>query len=294
MTTAGQLIDRALQGLLSGTVEKRNKLAEAIADTTDTTVVMSRDIAGFKEGVVFEIGSELFLIWEVNLAAKTLTVERGWLGTTKTTHLLGAVATLAPKFPRGQMLKALNNDLEDISSGSYGVFAVKTVDVASTGGLRQVDLTGATNAGKLLEVFFRYSTDNFIPLDSLTLVRGVPAADAPSTFALRTDAGFNTGTLRVSYSTEFIRATAESTDLQTGCLLPLTCEDIIEMGIIMRMMAGREIKRNYTEAQGDTRRAEEVPAGATRASTASIERQRLARIAAERDRLSVRYPITFR
>lgn len=294
MTTAGQLIDRAYQGMLAGVVEKRNKLAEVISTTTDDTVVLSWDTAGFRDGVVFEIGSELFYISSANTATKTMTVERGFLGTTKATHTLGDLVTLNPKFPRHTMLEELNADMDDLSSGGFGVYAVKTLDVAYTGGLRQVDVVGASNVINLLEAFYRYSTSDFIPINTVEIVTDLPVADFPSTFGLRVHSAFNTGTIRVSYSTEFVHATAESSDLQTLCLLPASCEDIIKMGIQIRMMAGREIKRNFTEAQPDTRRAEEVTPGSVRASTASLERGRNNRIRAEANRLSRRYPTTIR
>jgi hypothetical protein len=98
----------------------------------------------------------------------------------------------------------------------------------------------------------------------------------------------------VRYKAPFVRATAESSDLTTNCFLPTTCDDIVEMGVVLRLMAGREIKRNFTESQGDTRRADEVPAGAVLGSVANIQRLRRERVIAEAARLKAQYPIKFR
>jgi hypothetical protein len=68
----------------------------------------------------------------------------------------------------------------------------------------------------------------------------------------------------------------------------------VETGIILRMMNGREIKRNFIEAQGDTRRSDEVPPGAVRDSTTTLARLRRERIIAEAARLKAQYPIKFR
>jgi hypothetical protein len=93
---------------------------------------------------------------------------------------------------------------------------------------------------------------------------------------------------------EFTRVTAEANDMQTVAFLPVTCEDIVEMGVILRMMNGREIKRNFIESQGDTRRSDEVPPGSIRDSLTNIQRLRRERITAEAARLKQQYPLVFR
>jgi hypothetical protein len=102
------------------------------------------------------------------------------------------------------------------------------------------------------------------------------------------------GTLRVVTKREFTRATTEASDLQSVCFVPQSCEDILEMGVILRMMNGREIKRNFIESQGDTRRSDEVPAGSTRDSLTNIQRLRRERIVSEAARLKQQYPLVFR
>ena len=55
-------------------------------------------------------------------------------------------------------------------------------------------------------------------------------------------------------------------------------------------MAGREIKRDFTESQGDTRRAGEVPAGAVAASSRNLQILRQQRITSEAAKLEAIYP----
>jgi hypothetical protein len=71
-------------------------------------------------------------------------------------------------------------------------------------------------------------------------------------------------------------------------------EDILEMGVMIRMLSVREVKRNFMEAQGDTRRADEVPPGAIRDSFNNILRLRRDRIIAEKAKLARQYPLTIR
>jgi hypothetical protein len=71
-------------------------------------------------------------------------------------------------------------------------------------------------------------------------------------------------------------------------------EDILEMGVMARMLSVREVKRNFIESQGDTRRSDEVPAGSMSNSFTNISRLRRDRIIAEAARLARQYPLTIR
>jgi hypothetical protein len=143
-------------------------------------------------------------------------------------------------------------------------------------------------------VRLRYLADDHPVLGSVRLQTGLPTTDFASGNTLVFDEPVMAGTVRVRYKAPFTRATSESSDLTTNCFLPATCDDIVETGVVIRMMNGREIKRNFIESQGDTRRADEVPAGATRDSISNLVRLRRDRIIAEAGRLKAQYPIKFR
>lgn len=293
MTTAATIINRASRQLLSGTVEERNKLASTL-DGSTTTVAMSYDLGGIRPGSVFEIESEQFYVWEADTNAKTVTVERGFNGTAATSHSSGTIATLSPRFPRAQMFDALNSDIDELSSTANGLFRVVTVDLTYNGSDRQINLTGATNVIDLIDVRLRYTSDDYPVIRNTRLQRDLPTSDFPSGFAIVFDEECMAGTIRVRYKTSFTRATSESSDLTTNCGLPATCDDLVELGVIIKMMGGREMKRSFIESQSDTRRADEVPPGSSRDSIANILRLRRERIIAESGRLKAQYPIQFR
>jgi hypothetical protein len=293
MSTAGAVLTRASRQLLSGTVEERNKLATTVT-SSDTSIVLSYDLGGFREGSVIEIESELMYIWVASTATKTLTVERGYDGTTAAAHTAGVLATVNPRFPRQQMLDGLNSDIDDLSSTMNGLFRVVAQDISYNGSDRQINLTSGAGIIDLLDVRLRYLADDYPVIRKVRLQRNLPTADFPSGFAIVFDEPVMAGTLRVVTKREFTRASSESSDLQSACFVPQSCEDILEMGVILRMMNGREIKRNFIESQGDTRRSDEVPAGATRDSLTNIQRLRRERIIAEAARLKQQYPLVFR
>jgi len=293
MSTAGAVITRASRQLLSGTVEERNKLATTVT-SAETSIVLSYDLGGFREGSVIEIDSELMYVWTATSATKTLVVERAYDGTTAAAHTAGAVAVVNPRFPRQQMLDALNADLDDLSSTVNGLFRVVAQDISYNGTDRQVNLTSASGIIDLLDVRLRYLATDFPVIRNVRLQRNLPTADFASGIAIVFDEAVMSGTLRVVTKREFTRVTAEANDMQSVAFLPTSCEDIVEMGVILRMMNGREIKRNFIESQGDTRRSEEVPPGSTRDSLTNIQRLRRERITAEAARLKQQYPLVFR
>ena len=293
MTTVATVLNRASRQMLAGVVEERNKLSATI-NSSATSVVTTYDLGGLRAGSVFEIDSELFYVWEANTSTKTLTVERGYAGTTAASHSLGAVITLGPRFPRAQMLDALNAELDDLSSTANGLFKVTSVNLSYNGSDRQINVTSATNIIDLLEVRLRYLADEYPVIAAVRLQRDLPTTDFASGFSIVLDEPVLAGTLRVTYKSPFTRATSEADDLTSVCGLPSTCDDLVELGLIIRMMSGREIKRNFTESQSDTRRPDEVPPNAIASSIGNLAALRKARIRAEVARLRTQYPIKFR
>lgn len=289
MTTAATVIDRTLRQLLSGTVEPRNKLSSTI-NSSATSVVTTYALEGLRQGQTFEIDSELFYIWEADNGTKTLTVERGYAGTTAASHSAGALIKTSPRFPRAQLLEAINDELADLSSPVNGLFAVKTVDIDYNGSDTMIDFTGVTNVIDLLSVSVRYLTDDYPVARKVRLVRDVPTDDFPSGLALRFDQGVFPGRLRIVYKAPYTAASSESTNLVTASGVQESVIDLLVLGCQIRMMAPREIKRNFTESQGDTRRAEEVGAGAVAGSITNLMRMRRDRIIAESARLKRAYP----
>jgi hypothetical protein len=159
---------------------------------------------------------------------------------------------------------------------------------------RQIDLTGATSIIDLLDVRLRYLDSDYPVIRKVRLQRDLPTSDFASGFALVFDESVMAGTLRVRYKAPFARVSAVGDSLQSVANLPVTMEDILEMGVMSRMLSTREVKRNFIESQGDTRRSDEVPPGAMRDSFSNILRLRRDRIIAEAAKLARQYPLTIR
>lgn len=292
MTTASTLIDRTVQQLLAGTVEERNKIASSL-DASTTSVPIEYSLGSLREQTVFQVDSELMYVWEVNTASKTLTVERGFGGTTAATHADGAIVTVNPKFPRWQVLQALNDELADLSSPMNGLFQMKTVDISYNGSDRQINLTGISTLIDLYDVRWRYTSDDYPVVRNYRLMRNMPTADFASGLALTLDEPVMSSTIRIIYKDAFTAFASEASTLSSsGATSELA--DLLVLGAQIRLLASREVKRNFVESQGDTRRADEVPAGAMNASVTNLLRLRRDRIQAEAARLNRQYPTRIR
>jgi hypothetical protein len=292
VTTAGNLIDRVIQPLLAGTVEERNKIAVSL-NASDTTVILTYDLGSLRTQTVFEIESELMYVWDANQANKSLIVERGYGGTTAASHATGTVLTSSPKFPRKMVLDALNSELADLSSPMNGLYQMKTVDLSYNGSDRMVNLTDVTDVVDFYEARLRYLADDYPIIKNVRFLRNMPTTDFASGYVLAFDDDVRSGTVRVLYKAPYTAFSSESSTVaSTGGGSEL--EDLLVLGAQIRMLAGREVKRNFIESQGDTRRADEVPAGAMNNSMTGLMRLRRDRIQAEAARLARQYPLRIR
>jgi Leucine-rich repeat (LRR) protein len=290
--TAGVLVTRVIQQLLSGTVEERNKIVGDLTSSA-SNLTFQYPLGSLRESCVFEIDSELLYVWQANASAKTAEVERGFGGTTAATHAVSSTVTVNPRFPRHQILSAMNTELADLSSPVNGLFQMKTVDISYNGSDRMVNLTGVTDIQDIYDVRYRYQNDDYPIVRNVRLLTNMPTADFPSGNALAFDASVRSGTVRVLYKAPFGLFTSESSTI-TSVGIASNLEDLVVLGTQIRMMAGREIKRNFIESQGDTRRSDEVPAGAITNSMLGLQRLRAQRIVAESARLARQYPLRIR
>lgn len=289
MATVATVINRTQRQLLSGQVEEKNKLSGAINAST-TSLATLYDLNGLRPGTVFEIDSEMFYVWESSVSSKTLTVERGWNGTTPASHANNAIITVSPRFPRAQILEAMNDEIADLSSPVNGLYQMKIVDTEYNGTDPMINLPVFGSVIDLYDVRLRYTSDDYPLIRKVQLIRDLPTSDFPSGYAIKFNQRSRSGDLRVTYKAPFQSVASESDNLQTVAGIATSMEDIVALGAQIRLMSPREIRRNFIDTQGDTRRSDEVPAGAIGNSITNLLRLRRDRITAEAMKLAKQYP----
>jgi hypothetical protein len=290
MSTVAQLLNRTQRQILSGTVEERNKLAASLTATA-TSVSFQYELNGIRAGSIIQVDSELMYCWEVNIGSKTATVERAFNGTVAVAHLTNAYIIVNPRFPRHQILEAINDELSDLSSPMNGLFRVKSVDINYNGSDRMINFPVFDDVIDLVETRIRYLSSDYIKIPKVALTRNLPTSDFGSGMALTLNQTVRSGILRVTYKTGFGRLQNESDDIQTMTGYPQYAEDILVIGAQIRLVSPREIKRNFTESQGEPRRSDEVGPGAVSSSITNLLRMRRDRITAEAAKLNRQYPV---
>jgi hypothetical protein len=292
MTVVSDLIEQTTDHLY-GTARATLNLLAVSVDSDDTTWTFSDDIGGtIGPGSFLDIDSELVYVRTVEAASKQAVVARARRGTTAASHTAGTFVEVNPRFPRYRIMRAL---LEDIRSWPDTLYQTITVDLDSTSGTAGYNL--AVDPGFLAVVDIQSSG-----VDSLSNRWSRPAYDVlrnadTGAFSSGTGIVFERGyrdvrDLRAVVAVPFDLLTWDvGTDLEIDCGIPESMHDIPPYGAVMRLMAGRDVKRSFGEGAGESRTADEVPAGFSSSVATYLRRERDRRISEEAVRLRAKNPL---
>lgn len=293
MTTAADLIEETKSLLYSGDESESNVLASNI-DADDETITFTYALGSISPGAIISLGLEDIRVLAVSGTNTASTVRRGVNGTTPASHSEDDTVWVRPKFSDFRVLQALNADLRDLSSPTNGLFQVISFDVTYNPAVQGYDMTDATDIIRILELRWKQTgpSKKWPLIRHYDLARSMDEDEFASTSALFLDEPAYPGLpIRVRYAAPFTPLAALDDDVVTDCGLPETAVDLPPMGAIRKLVAAREINRNFTEGQSNPRRADEVPPGAVMQSMAGIQQIRRERITAEADRLKTAWMI---
>lgn len=205
-------------------------------DSDDETFSVD-DASAISKGIV-EIGDELVYVKSINQTAGTGTVlpgARGWRGTTAATHAVNTIIRNNPTFPRDQVKRAINDTLRGIdlmALGSYD-FEFDGVTYAYPMPTDFENATGVTwNAPDTTDVWpviRRFRVDRNFRVDGAP--NTVRAALVLNEFPMPGR------TVRVQYTKFPSAMAAGSDDFVTTTGLPASCEDVIRLGAMWRIVS---------------------------------------------------------
>lgn len=308
MTTLGDIVTEAQRRVLSDLQEETVTLGSGVAaNATSLSLAAGETLGSIAVGVTVQVDYELFLVTGTP-SASNIPVLSGYLGSTSTSHATGAIVTVRPRFPAVDLVKAINEDADDLSSPANGLFRPQVVvltfnpviigyDFTDTGTGLPVD---PNNVIDLIEVrvheYGPYQQWPPVPLSQVKVQRQADTTIFPSGLALEfKGVGYPGRPIRVQYKAPFGTPLVNSSDDVEGVLgLHPQAHDILTLGAVYRLMQFREIKRSFTETEAEPRRAQEVPVGASLTAMKGIMQHRTDRIAAERTRLNRMYPVSWR
>jgi hypothetical protein len=289
LTTVAGVLDVARMHLYNGNEDELNRLNGAYTAAA-TTLTAEFALGGIRAGARLGIDLEEFHVWSVS--GQVATVKGAHNGSTAANHADDSIIRVNPQFSDFSLFTALNEEIQALSA--RGLVKVTPVELTATGARTGYDITGSSTILDVRSVQREsaYASEaNWPVVRNFRWTSGHATADFPSTNALfvyeYVDAGRG---LRVIYDAPLTVVTGPTQDITTIVGLHAEAHDILSLGVALRRMAGREIRRNVIDRQGDSRRAEEVPPGAVSQSSRDLRRLYEDRIAAEVDRLNQRYP----
>lgn len=283
-----ELIEETRRLILASTREERNKLAVSIFSGS-TGLTLTYPIGQITRGTKLSIDLEDIYVWDASGLSVTA-MDRGQWGSTAASHSANTPIHVNPKFSNWEIFNALNDELNSLSSPANGLFRVASTELT----YNPVISGYAYDSTDLLSVLeVRYG----LPGPSRELLLSSDwefSSDLSDEFAgssaifIRDAIVGQPVIIKGKFSftplTPFLTTDSSSTGL------PSTATDILTIGAAWRLTSGLESARNFTTGQGDTRRANEVPPGASLGGSREWGRVREIRIREEAARLSSRYP----
>jgi hypothetical protein len=293
MTTAQGWIDETRDMLLSGYVEELLELgANALIDATTVTITGAAS-SGIATGVIIEINVEAMYV--TGVSGTSVSVIRGYGNSIPSAHTADDIVRISPKFPAYRILEALNNDLRDLSAPDNGVFVMKTTSFTYNAAQGGYNLAGLTN--ETVQSIYTVTYADPVPIEatepeirSWRLKRNRDTSVFSSGLALILyGSGWPGKKVTVSYKSPLTNLANAGVDKSvTG--LQSTAYDLPPLGAALALMVATPIRREFIDAQGSHRRAEEVPPGAISASMRDLRIRRDIRVSAEAARLAAMYP----
>lgn len=254
MPTAKDLIDDVSAQLhgFGSTSDRVTPLTTSIgpSDSTFTVDFAFGQSVGIAPGVV-EIDGEQLYITSVDSTTGVCTLAngfgRGYRGTTPAAHSAGAIVVSRPKFPRVNLLRQINHIIGAVYPD---LFAVRTwTGVVTT---PSDTYTISPKPGIVLDVQWQDPVGNWQRCQSYSL--------DPYDSTLRVGSGAWVGRpLRVVYGTEPGQFVNESDDYAATTGLPSSCQDVLTIGAIARVLPGLDISRAQLSSVEQSDRSRVVP-----------------------------------
>lgn len=255
MTTLNDIIQETRNHLYANQSPEANRLNGAINATATSITLHYPPGTATQKGSTISIDLEDIRVWETS--GNTLTVcDRGVNGSTAASHSDGAYVEVMPKFSPWRVQQAINEDLDDLASPWNGLFAVVDLELTYNPAVSGYDMTGVTPGQVLAIQELRYKipgpTKHLPAIRRFDLARNVPTSDYASGMALLLyQGGFPGLPIHVRYRSRFNHFVNLTDDAQTVALLPVEANGLPALGAACALMAGREVKRNFTEATPD-------------------------------------------
>ena len=288
MAAVSTLVDRIYRDFLNkpDDLPAFSRLDGSIDDST-TSVVYEAGLFSTEEenllgaGGLIEIGQELMLVTNANTSTRTLTVARGFKGTTAASHADNATITLNPTFPRKSVFDAVADNIVRLYPSLYNVTTTSV-----TSGSTYAEVPASTV--EVLTSYIQDSTGDRYTSAGVELLRDFPPSSTNTAVQF-----YNTSTGKTVYlvtKRKFVRPTSESDDLATTCLMADEYEQIVMVGAVADIVGATDIDATTQEFITEKLSAENYPIGSGERLRNALLRLRSLLIDEARGNLRSLYP----
>jgi hypothetical protein len=307
MTQLADLVTEMTQRVFSSMREETNILGASVPpNASELSLAAGQQLGSIQTASILQVDWELYFVFGTPTAS-AIPVLPGYYGSTSTSHAANAVITVNPRFPAVDIVRAINQDIDELSTPANGLFYAQELTLIFNPVLVGYDMTDAvtglpvpTSLIDLLSVRCReFGPEQrwpMIPLSKVKMDREADPSLFPSGISLKLyQPGYPGQPVRVVYKAPYTTPLVNPTDdvlAVTG--LHTQAHDIPVLGASCRLMEFREFKRSFTENQPQPRIATEVPVGSALTAMKQVYAHRQARIDAERQRLEAMWSVQYR
>lgn len=284
MTTIKDLVADARR-MAYGSMSEQINLISASAAAGATTLTVSMDTTGITPGMVVSSGLNVWYVTGTSSADKQIYVIPGYDNSPTTAVAAGDILTIKPRVTDWYLFGLVNDEIRRLSSSTNGLYKIGswTADVEPSYQTYEVPLSavGMTN---LLRVRWRLPGTPDVWASLAPYQYRWQVTDDVSRIQLLVNIPSGTE-LEFAYRAPFTQATSLLDDPVADCGLSESMLDIPPLGVVTTLLRTTDARRLQISAQGDARRADEVPASSNLSTAAAFERDYKQRVQDEYVRL---------
>jgi hypothetical protein len=290
MTTIANLVADARRMTYGSMTEQINLLSNSALAGADT-LTMELDVTGITPGSILSSGLNVWYVKGVNSSTNQVYVIPGYDDSPQQAAATGDQVIIKPRVTTWYLFNAINDEIRKLSSPMNGLYRVGTwtVDVSPTYQTYEVP-TEALHMTNILRVRYRWPGTPDVWSDIRTSSYRWIVSETGNKIQLLVNVPSGTE-IEFTYKAPFIEATSLLDDPVEDCGLATTMLDIPAIGAAATLLKTTDARRNQISAQGDSRRAGEVPSGANLSSASFMDREYKMRVQDEYARLVQRFPI---
>ena len=289
MAAVSTLVDRIYRDFLNkpDDLSAFSRLDGAMSDTTGTTLTYESGLFSSEEenllgnGALVEVDQELMLVTAANTSTRTLTVSRGYSGTTAATHADKTNVFINPTFPRKSVFDAVADNIVRLYPALYNV---TTTNVTSSSTFAEVPATTV----EILTSYVQNASGEQYTSAGIELLKNFPPSSTNTAVQFYNTA--NGKTVNLVVKRKFVRPTAETDDLSTACFLEDEYEQIVMVGAVADIMGATDVDASTQEFITEKLAAENYPVGSGERIRNALLRLRSLLIDEARGNLRSLYP----